>query len=283
MADEFPGLTIITVTRNRPDGLRRCLTRTRNVFPDVPIVVYDDASDLPAAVNSAVADLGMVRVLRGTSCLGPAGGRNICIEHANTPFCLSLDDDCYLNDVGGLQEWFYERPKYNNVGVVCFQVRRTHDNVLSPSNNRKSGEILSFHGGASLLKRSVFQAVGGYRTLLRFGGEDTELARRIWLSGYQVWYDASVQVQHEHNPLGRRKLLNSYYYIRNQLIIEALTGHPFWGLPTGIVKALRKGIFDRRPLATPVAIMMGVALTLIHWRERTPLPVSVRKKLATLA
>src|ERR1039457_2473977 len=94
----FSPLTVITVTRNRPVSLQKCLARTRSVLPqEVRIIVFDDASSEPARSRSIVEASPNTIYLRSETLVGPGAGRNACLRAATTPFCLSLDDDCCLD------------------------------------------------------------------------------------------------------------------------------------------------------------------------------------------
>lgn len=162
-------LSIITVTRDRPQVLRDSLARTRKVLPAAaPIIVHDDASQHPEDVQKALSGLDNITLLRSDRSIGPAGGRNRCVAQASTPFCLSLDDDCYVTSKDELYKWLQDRPEHRDIAIVGFQCHRTYDDVRSPPSHRVSGPSSTFHGGAHLLRREEFLAIGGYRELLQF-------------------------------------------------------------------------------------------------------------------
>lgn len=102
-------------------------------------------------------------------------------------------------------------------------------------------------------------AMGGYLDWLGFAGEDTELAMRLRRLGYRVWYDSSVIVQHARSDEGRDWHLGSFYYVRNTLLINTIHGGRLTGVPLGVAKALRLGLFhaDRR-FATWAGIWAGL-------------------------
>ena len=101
---------------------------------------------------------------------------------------------------------------------------------------------------------------GGYLDWLGFAREDTELALRIWRLGYRIWYDPSVMVQHARSQEGRDESQNSFY-VRNTLVINAIHGGRFTGVPLGIARALRMGLCqaDRRS-ATWAGLWAGLRL-----------------------
>lgn len=259
--------SIITVTHNRPKSLAACLALTRKVVPDdVNIIVFDDASDRKETIHEIIGQFSNTTYLRSEIRIGPAGGRNRCLTEATTPFCLSLDDDCYLHVIPSLTRWEDNIAKDHDIAVVGF---RCFDTIppgrYSPSFTDER-PISSFHGGASLLRRDSVLKCGGYLDWLVFGGEDTELAMRLLRLGYRVWYDPSVLVHHDHSMEGRDEALGSFLYVRNTLVIHALHRGGFYGLLIGFVKALRRGLFATDvPSKTLSGLLAGFALT---WQQR---------------
>jgi GT2 family glycosyltransferase len=114
--------------------------------------------------------------------------------------------------------------------------------------------------------------MGGYLDWLVFAGEDGELSMRLRRLGYRVWYDPSVIVQHARSAEGRDWHWGSFYYVRNRVVINAIHGGRFIGVPLGIARALRLGLFhaDRRN-ATLAGIWAGLRLLPKCFRARKDL------------
>jgi GT2 family glycosyltransferase len=89
-----PTTTVVVTTRDQPDELARCLlaldAQTR---PAGEVVVVDDASKDPAAVDAAVGGRPRVRVVRGTGA-GPAAARNLGAALARREVVCFTDDSC---------------------------------------------------------------------------------------------------------------------------------------------------------------------------------------------
>lgn len=90
-----PELAVVVPTRDRPAALAHCLAALaaqRDVTLEV--VVVDDASVDPAAVEAVVAaHLPGARIVRAAG-RGPAAARNLGVARAHTPFVALTDDDC---------------------------------------------------------------------------------------------------------------------------------------------------------------------------------------------
>lgn len=253
-------VSIIMVTRNRPVSLEQCLARTRAVLPpDVCIIVFDDASTDAGRVRTIVESFSNTTCLRSETCVGPGEGRNRCVRASSTSFCFCIDDDCYLDSVPDLSRWLADCPEDRDIATVGFRYRNLPAGDLAPASS-ESGESGGFLGGASLLRRSAMLRTGGYLGWLGFAREDTELAMRLRRLGYRIWYDPTVIVQHARSQEGRDESQSSFY-VRNTVVINAIHGGCFTGVPLGIAKALRIGLCDaERRNATWLGLWEGLRL-----------------------
>jgi len=265
-------VSIIMVTRNRPQSLEHCLARTRAVLPpEIRIIVFDDASTDADRVRAIIEAHPNTLCLLSETCVGPGEGRNRCVRAAATPFCFSMDDDCYLDSIPDLSRWLADRPEDRDIAAVGFRYCNLPAGDMAPASS-VPGEASGFLGGASLLRRAAMLRMGGYLDWLGFAREDTELALRLRRLGYRIWYDPSVVVQHARSDEGRDWYWGSFYYVRNTLLINAIHGGRFTGVPLGIAKALRLGLFcaDRRN-ATWAGIWAGLRLLPRCFRARRDL------------
>ena len=261
--------TIICSTRNRPESLLQSLLRTRMVLPvEIPILVFDDASDDRNAVVSAIASVPNARILRSEIQVGPGVGRNCCLENSHTEFCLSLDDDCYLGEMPDLSRWLQNRDEDQDVAVIGFRYYNTKDQIFGPDHD-VPGPSNTLLGGASLLRRKAVLRAGGYLDWLVFACEDSELGERLIKLGYRIWYDPTVIVYHDHVPVVRDERWESFYYIRNAYLVCILRHGLAGGFVRGILSAVRRGFFHTKaPSQTPRALVAAMTLSFFCRRER---------------
>ena len=267
--------TIITSSRDRAPTLDRSLGLTRRAVGDgVPVVVFDDASADAGAMREVAERHANVRLIRSEERVGPGEGRNRCMMAAETGFCLSLDDDCYLAGRPELGRWLEERIEDRDVAVVGFPYFNTQEGELATTGKQEGGAV-GFHGGASLMRRAEVLRAGGYLDWLVFAGEDTELAGRLIRLGYRVWFDPSVVVQHDHVPFARDERWESFHYVRNTLLVNVLQKGVMLGVPLGLARALRRGLTAvSMPWETPRALQAGLGLVPKCVRERRRLYAS---------
>jgi GT2 family glycosyltransferase len=181
---------------------------------------------------------------------------------------LCIDDDCYFDSRPDLSRWLADRPEDRDIAAVGFRYRNLPSGELAPSASMP-GETGGFLGGASLLRRAAMLKAGGYLDWLVFAREDTELAMRLRRLGYRIWYDPSVVVQHARSHEGRDWHWGSFYYVRNTVVINAIHGGRLFGVPMGVARALRLGLFhaDCRS-ATWAGIWAGLRLLPRCFRAR---------------
>ena len=88
-------VSVVVATRDRPAALERCLEAlARQTIPMLEVVVVDDGSRDPAAVDAAVARAcPSARVVRAGG-RGPAAARNAGMSAARGAVVCFTDDDC---------------------------------------------------------------------------------------------------------------------------------------------------------------------------------------------
>ena len=238
-------VTIIMVTRNRPVSLAACLGRTRALLPaEVQIIVFDDASTEVDKVRTIIESHQNTIRLRSEILVGPGEGRNRCVQAAVTPWCFSMDDDCYLETIPDLSRWCEDRPEDRDIAVVGFRYCNLPGGDLAPA-GEVPGAATTILGGASLLRRSAMLRSGGYLGWLVFAREDTELALRLLRLGYRIWYDPAVIIQHARSLEGRDWDWSSFYHVRNTFIINVIHGGGLTGVVVGLARALGWGLLHK--------------------------------------
>src|SRR4051812_33725473 len=88
----MPDATILIVTHNRRDELRRALTSAREQEGDNEILVLDDAST-DGTAEMVAREFTEARLVRTEESYGCIGQRNRGAELARAPIIVSLDDD----------------------------------------------------------------------------------------------------------------------------------------------------------------------------------------------
>jgi GT2 family glycosyltransferase len=275
-------LAVIVPTRNRPDIARKNLEKIRAHFPDVPICVFDDASDDAVAVRRAVESVPDCKLIRSDVNIGPAGARRALIEAAEARWCLAIDDDCYPREDFDPAPWIDAEPGPGDPIVIGLTLYRSYDGDISPQGRSSPGSFPAFHGGASLLHRARLMEIGNYNPAYVFGAEDTDVARRVWASGYQVWHDPTKFIIHDHVAAGRNLPRESYFYVRNRILLAVMTLPVWYGLPLGLGQAFKRWLIQPYKWSGFLGLFAGLGASIRHFPARRPLSLRQYRELQGL-
>lgn len=186
----------------------------------------DRAEELAAAVASAQAagvarcvvlangcELGATpdgaKVLTSDVNLGVPGGRRRLAEEVDADLLLYLDDDARIvgDWVGGVVARFVSDEALAVVSLRLVDedgaTARRHTPRVGTKGVDASGDVATFLGGASVIRRSALLEVGDYWSELFYGHEELELAWRLYDRGYSVFYDADTEVFHPKTEIVR--------------------------------------------------------------------------------
>lgn len=179
-----------------------------------PIVVLDNGSndDSTREFRDWHKNHSQVRLLRSEQNLGVSGGRNLLIQQTTEDWLFFVDNDIVVRE----PDWFAEfAPLLDSTHEALIpSLFNKHDesyNGLRKISVEKGNASLkpaegpltnSFPGGASLVRRSLFDRLGGYDEEMFVGGEDFELALRAELSGEPVRASSisGIELIHDHRP-----------------------------------------------------------------------------------
>ena len=204
---EWPAVAVVIPVRDRSVELRSCLDSLGDLRypPDrVRVVVVDDGSIRPAVVPPGV------HLVRLEKSVGPGAARNAGAAACRSELLAFLDSDC-VADAGWLEALAIELVD-PQVAAAGGRVHGLHDRswleryeaVRSPLDLGRSRatsrprEMVPYLVTANLLvRRSAFDAVGGFARDLRWG-EDVDLCWQLCESGHRLIYRPDAVVRHAH-------------------------------------------------------------------------------------
>lgn len=277
-------LAVIMPTRNRPCIAAQNLLKVHAQFPDAPIYVFDDASDDAVAVAMAMAAVPRSKLIRSEKNIGPAGARRRLIEMADARWCLAIDDDCHPRGDFDPSRWIMTEPgpQSNDPIAVSFRYIRSYDNEIAPPGELDVGPARGLLGGASLLHRASIIAIGNYNEGYMFGCEDTDLARRVWASGQQLWIDPDNFIIHDHVAAGRNIKREAFYYTRNCVLLNVMSLPIWYGLPLGLAQAVKRWLTEPNRLHGFLGVIAGLAAIFRNYNRRRPLTIEGYRRLERL-
>lgn len=265
------GCVILTMA-TRPDELASAVAsvrRQRNVEVDVLVVVNGGHLDgTPEGV----------RILELPENVGIAAGRNAGLDEVHGELVLFLDDDAVLVEDDTLvraARRFADEPR---LGVVSMRIvdpagrppQRRHVPRLRVGDPARSSEVTTFLGGASIVRREVFDDVGGFPPEFFYAHEEKSLAWRAIDAGFRIRYAGDLLVEHpavaptRHPDFHRLTMRNHVLLARRHLPLPWAVTYVLLWLVLGLVRGrggaavlvgLREG-----------ATMPGIPRRPIGWR-----------------
>jgi len=222
---------VAVCTRNRPQVMRRCLQRLRDLqYPRLEILVVDNAptdDSTQTLVREAALDDARVRYVREERP-GLACARNRAVLEARGQLLAFTDDDVSVDSlwVHGLVRGLRRRPdvacitglvasaSIESVAEAYFDARVSWSAVQAPRTyDLRTGQSQDalfpyspgiFGTGANLaLRTDVIRELGGFDEALGAGtvtrgGEDLDIFIRVLREGYALVYEPSALVWHHH-------------------------------------------------------------------------------------
>jgi GT2 family glycosyltransferase len=195
-------ISVVVCTMDRPDALTRCLDALRACTPPPAQIVVVDQGARPAAPEG-------IEVVR-MSERGVSRGRNRGARAAEHELLAFTDDDCVPAPdwIGALQRGFEDGADgvtgrvlpLPGAGGVAVSSRTSTARRTFSGPGQTPWDIGT--GGNLALRRSAFEAVGGFDEALGPGtparaAEDVDLLYRLANAGRTLLYEPDAVVYHE--------------------------------------------------------------------------------------
>ncbi len=234
---------VVVPTFNGQDHLPGLLASlSRQTCRDFTCTVIDDCS--PRPMNPLLEkSFPMARFIRQTRNMGPAHNRNVAAAMGSSPFIAVFDDDTFLEDAHWLDkalELMRADPGLGQAGAMilngfdpdvlldCGIERvglvfggRYHGCRIDQINaeHLRPRRVLGVCSAGMIMRRDVFERVGGFDASYYYPCEDLDLSLRMHLAGFDVRYEPSLVVHHlESQAMGRSLERKMYLYRRNCLL-----------------------------------------------------------------
>jgi len=225
MKKKSPEFSIILCTRNRCAQLKRALEHYESLSTEILwelIVVNNGSSDQTESVleeytrNSSLPLKIFFQPIKGVS-----HAKNLGLSHARGDVVVFSDDDCYpsVDYLDRLKLTFKDSSISYCGGRVLLYDMNDRPLTLQESSDYKelkphrilpSGVI---HGANMAFRRLELLKINGFDE--RFGpgrffssGEDTDVLRRMSLTGYAGCYDPKIVVFHHHGRKTKKDEIN---------------------------------------------------------------------------
>jgi GT2 family glycosyltransferase len=232
-------ITVVIPTYNRLPKLLETLEKIFECHPQPnEIIIHIDGNDTVTEQGLKNSKFQDIKIIKNPGQVGPGGGRNIAIAHANNSIIASLDDDSYPIDKDyfyRLQVLFNAFPKAAVIAANIF-----HINELVTDDKLTAKWVSDFVGCGCAYRKEIFQQTQGYVELpVAYGMEEVDLSLRLHNMEWGILESSWLRVFHnttlEHH--GNPKITAAS--ITNQALLAYLR-YPaqFWWL--GIAQCINR-------------------------------------------
>lgn len=181
----------------------------------VPIIVCNNGSSAESrrALLDFIRPYPQIQYLETPANLGVSGGRNRIVQSTTAPWLFFVDNDITVQT----RDWQHKFQKHlaraPEAEVFIPQLYNVFERTYTPHRNlevsagqvsfgkRVRGHSLNlFPGGASLVKRALFERLGFYDEHMFVNFEDYELCLRGVISGHpvQAYHIDDILLRHDH-------------------------------------------------------------------------------------
>lgn len=194
------------------------------------IIVYDDASDCPLKVKNVAAP--PVKLIRGDKTVGLIKARNILIENSNkeSQYCIFIDDDIFIYNMEYLL--LSRVPTiFSDLSVACLSIPFLNLPTVKGAKlsyfkyiydfRPDCKEVVYFHGGSSIFRKSIFNDVGLLESRYFFALEEEDLALRLFCNGYKLIVEFNQNIFSIHDQaLGKRWDERYIFLLSNRMLFH---------------------------------------------------------------
>lgn len=196
-------LTVVLLTYNCGHRLDPILDRLLDL--GLPVIAVDNASadDTVAVLAARPA----VTVIRSPVNIG-AAARNLGVAAARTPYVVCCDDDGWY-ERDGLEQAVAWLGRHRRLAVLNARIlvgrsaeldgisAEMADSPLPDRHGIPGPVLMSFMGGAAIVRVAAWLQVGGYDPAFFIGGEEETLAIKLVRHGWALRYVPDVVMHHE--------------------------------------------------------------------------------------
>lgn len=247
----FADVAVLIVAYRSRDTLGQCIAtlgaqtvRPRQVF------VLENGSPAAERIDGATLP-DWVQFVESDENLGFAGGNNLLAKMADCEWLALLNPDAFPRP-DWLEQFLKATDRYPDISLFgSTQYAASHPGLLDGVGDvyhatglayragymrpvallPPDGEVFAVCGAAAFVRRSVFDALGGFDERFFCYNEDVDLGYRAKLAGYHAMQLRDAAVDHlGYASSGRRSEFATYYGVRNRLwvFLKNTPGWLFW-------------------------------------------------------
>jgi glycosyltransferase involved in cell wall biosynthesis len=234
--------SVVIVTRNRKEDLRRALRSASAQTTQAEVLVIDDASD-DSTSEMVRSEFPSVKLERTETSCGYMPQKNRAALLAQGGIIFSIDDDAEFSSPRVIEQTLQDfcDPRIGAIAIPYLEPGK--DNRIRQSSPDASSAWVTdrFIGTAYALRREVFLTLKGYREHLVHQGEEGDYCLRMLEAGYVTRLGNADPIFHYESP--SRSWERMDFYGRRNDILFAWQNVPMPYLPLHLGATVLRGSF----------------------------------------
>jgi O-antigen biosynthesis protein len=250
-------LSIVIVNYNVKEFLQNLVHSLQKAVSNITheIIVVDNASD-DGSVEFICEKFPQIKLITNQANLGFSKANNVALKIAKGKFILLINPDTIVSEdtIAKMIEFFDEHPEaglagckiLNPDGSLQLACRRSYPGPwtsfckvtglsamfpksklfakynLTYLDENFTYEVDAISGSFMMMRREVYEKVGGFDEQFFMYGEDLDLCYRIQQNGYKVYYYPGTQIIHYKGESTKRSSLDEtkYFYKAMNLFVK---------------------------------------------------------------
>ncbi len=241
-----PLVSVIIVNWNGYKHLRPCIESLLRIsYKHFEIVCVDNASTDQSTpyirqLQKAHKNIVLVKNKRNE---GFALGNTIGVEHAKGELILFLNNDTLVENnfleplivrlqskkIAAVQPTIFQYPQkqlVDSIGSYFLYsgfLYHVYHNKSLPKKGVGASRIFTMKGACMLIKKSVLDIVGVFDPDYFAYFEETDLCQRIWIAGYEVWFEPNSAIYHKGGATANKisSVFITYHSYKNRIYTYA--------------------------------------------------------------
>jgi GT2 family glycosyltransferase len=278
---DIPKVIVLILSYNGKHLLEDSISSyLKNNYPNFEVVVIDNGST-DGTKEWVEKNYPQVKVLRTDVNLKYSGGFNLGLKYAfsekKADFVLITNNDVKVDEnvieelvktaqkdkkIGFVtgKVYYYDQPSIlQTVGKYEDPIRWNGEHIGNREKDvgqyEEESERIFADDIYMLVRREVYERVGGYDTMFAFQAEEYDWQARAKKAGFKIYYTPKAKIWHKESAtIGKRSAFKAYYDARNPMLVILKHKSPeffkryFWyHFKKGVVKSSLVSLKQLRP------------------------------------
>jgi GT2 family glycosyltransferase len=264
-------VTILSLNRTH-DTIEAIASAAEQEGVETHLWVVDQGSDPQhlARLQEFIQTVPRAKLKALARNVGVPAGRNLAAAMGDAPHIVALDNDAVLADRSTLARAAAHLESNPDLCAIGFRIMNyftgDHDwtswDYPAPHQPDDQFSTTRFIGAGHAIRRSSFEATGGYDERLFFAGEEWDLSYRMLNTGQRIEYVPSICVRHKVSPEHRLVWHNGrfFYIARNTVYSCYKFGAPPPRMLLCCAALLLRGLRNSVALEAARGIVASIAL-----------------------